>query len=110
MIDLSQSDDFHDANLLSIDIDLPTSLLTCRVSAYLTREGLRERTPIVLRFRGVHSFSATADLEELQRHAAFGNIAHWSPRDGFNLISLAAGTITFDAARFEVVPELTDRT
>ena len=113
MIDLSQSDDFHDGNLLQIDLDLAASVLTCRLAAYLAAQEPRSRTLIRLKFKNVRSFSATADLTELREHAVFGNISHWTPRQGFNLISLAAGAVTFEASEFEVVvddPALTPPT
>ena len=102
MVDLSQSDGFHDGNLLAMDLDLTARQLTCRLEAYLSREGPRTRTQVTVRFQNVRAFSATADLQELQTHAQFGNIAHWSPCKGFNLISLAAGAVTFEAEGFEV--------
>ena len=102
MINLSKSDDFHDGNLLAINLDLLARRLTVRVEAYLSQEGPRVRTPITFTFSNVHSFSSTADLKALKEHAMFGNIAHWTPSKGVNLISLAAGTIVFEAKAFEV--------
>lgn len=43
MTDLSQSGDFHDSNLLTLDLDLSKRVLTCRVETYLTREEPRGR-------------------------------------------------------------------
>jgi hypothetical protein len=105
MIDLSQSENFHDSNLIALEVDLVERRLTCHLEAYLSPAGPRELTPIVLRFENVRCFSVTADLLELQQHARFGNIADWSPRKGFNLIMLAAGAITFEADGFEVSDE-----
>lgn len=100
MVDLSQSDDFHDSNLLAIDLDFANCLIICRLEAYLSAQEPRSRTLIKLEFRNVRSFSATADLGELHRNAMFGNIAHWIPSRGFNFISLAAGAISFEAGEF----------
>lgn len=102
MIDLSQSDDFHDSNLLAINLDLSARRLTVHLEAYLSQEGPRVRTPIRLTFSNVRSFSTTADLKSLKQHAKFGNIAHWTPGKGVNFISLAAGTIAFEANALEV--------
>ncbi|MBO9545778.1 hypothetical protein [Caulobacter sp.] len=101
-MDLAQSDDFHDGNMLAIDLDLARGVLTCRLEVYLSAQTPRSRTPIKVEFQNVRNFSATADLATLREHTAFGNIAHWTPRKGFNLISLAAGAMTFEASEFEV--------
>jgi hypothetical protein len=105
VMDFSESDEFHDSNLLALDLDLVNCTLTCRLEAYLSSEASRHRVPISLKFRKVRAFSATLDLEQLQTHAKFGNIAHWSPRKGSNLISLAAGAISFEADGFEAAAE-----
>ncbi len=78
MIDISQSDDFHDANLLSVELNLTEQRLVVRLDAHLSPHE-RSRTPVVLSFHGVRAFSATVDLAILHEHAAFGNISHWSP-------------------------------
>lgn len=100
MIDLAESDDFHDSNLLSVELDLNERVLVLRLAVYLSQAN-RERTHIALRFWGVRNFSTTADLVALQEHARFGNVAHWTPSKGFNLISLAAGGVSFDAEGWE---------
>lgn len=102
MIDISGIDDFHDSNLLAVDLHLATRRLSLRLDAYLSLEPPRTRQEITVRFRNVRAFSATIDLQELASHARFGNIAHWSPSEGFNLVSLAAGAITFEAEGFEI--------
>jgi hypothetical protein len=75
MIDLSQSDDFQDSDLLAIDVDSARRLVTFHLEAYLPGDTTRERAPIILRFRNVRAFSVTAELMELQNHVTLGNVA-----------------------------------
>ena len=74
----------HDANVLSIDIDMVGGTLRIHVVRYESLQS-KERFPSTIEFKNIQSFSGMANLVRIATHAQFGNVADWEPSKGTGL-------------------------
>ena len=95
--------ELHDARLVSVTADYAARHVSIAIE-YYPSPNASVRAPASIQFNGVTSFNELSDLDELQAHAAPGNIAYWVPAVGpgttyiylvRGLISICANSLVF---------------
>jgi hypothetical protein len=90
--------ELHDARLVSVTADYAARCVAIAIEYYVSPNA-SVRVSASIQFSGVSRFSELSDLDELQSHAAAGNIAYWVPASGSGTtyIHLVGGLISVTA-------------
>jgi hypothetical protein len=90
--------ELHDARLVSVTTDYASRRIAIAIEYYASPNA-SVRVPASIQFDGVTRFNELSDLDELQFHAAAGNIAYWVPvsGSGTTYIHLVRGLLSITA-------------